>query len=592
MVIGIKKKNKIGDLKIGNQVLLLFITLMANSAIIVLILLFWLNGNIYSNVINSVKDVNMAIKSSIEQSVKMNQELAEQTVRYFEDTDFVKIYLKEETNAEMISIIYNISRDVVPDFLYSYIYNISSEEKIYITYDEKERYLHIVKDYSLNDTRYKDPFYTKIYYDEKSKTDYYAYIYPVSNKESNHIESYYVMIHDFKIIKDTVTRILNDDGVIFSIYEKDQLVYNSHNEILASQNVDEGIKNGETVSFFETISGDHYFVQISFIDNTDWKYVIYIPRIKIFSDIIIMLLAFLGISIILVSVAMGFFIGIKRSISKPIDHIIYQLENIDDYTEHQRIEVDVNNEISSIVNHMNIMLGKIHGSNKEIISTQSRLYEMELGRAEAELSYYQSQINPHFLYNNLEFIRSLGAIYNIPEVEKISVAMSQIFRYSIKGNNIVSLEEELDCIRNYFSIMDLRFPNKYKMLIRIEGEAQSIQLPKMILQPVVENAFKHGFVKRRNKGYLLIRIFAYEDCYCLEIIDTGIGISQDRIHEINDRLIKEDYKTDMESMKKIGLDNVNNRLRIQYGEGYGVQVKSREGYYTKVILKIKRNVSP
>lgn len=590
MAMDRKKKFKIGNLKIGNQVLLLFITLIANSAIIIIVLLLWLNGYIYSSVIKSFEDVNMAIKGSIDQRIDMNQELALQTVRYFEDTDFVKVYLEEETNAEMISIIYNISNDVVSALLYSYIYDIESEEIINI-YDQKDSYIHILNDYSLDEVSYEEPFYTDVYYDEKSSTHYYAYIYPYRNKESNHIAGYYLMIYDFDYIQDTVAGILNDDKITFSIYNNEQVIYNSQGELFTSVKVDKYINKDESKNFFDTIDGRNYFIQINTIDNTDWMYVIYIPRIKIYSDIIFMIAVFTGLAMVLAGVGISFFIGIKRSISRPIDDIIYQLENIQDYTEHEKIEVDVNNEISSIANHMNIMLEKIYSSNKEIIHTQSRLYEMELARAEAELSYYQSQINPHFLYNNLEFIRSLGAIYNIDEVEKISVAMSQIFRYSIKGNNIVDLQSELDCIRNYFSIMDLRFPNKYKMHIHIKEEEKAIQVPKMILQPVVENAFKHGFVKKRNKGWLSIRGFTLEDTYRIEIIDTGIGISGDKVNAINERLIKEDYETDMESMKKIGLDNINNRLRIQYGEGFGVQVESKEGYYTKVILKVKRKMS-
>lgn len=572
------------NMKIRNQVLLLFLVLIANASVIILVLLLWLNGYIYNNVLESVRDMNDLLKANIEERLELNESVAYQTVNYMEKTGLISQYLAAEIGdkegSQYMTIIPSITRDVVPNLVYSYGYYAPTKSNVYLFDTINEKYHVITKNYQLDSLKIQEPLYTEVQQDGDS--GYYAYIYPY--REEGEVVGYYVSVYNLKTVTDAVTQILNDKNATLSMFQENQLIYNTHKSPMLYDELETFFQQDK--DFFVNGSSGRFFVQVGRLEQTNWRYVVYTRKIKLYLDIIFMVAIFAILTAISATVGVSFFISIKRSIARPIDDMVEQLESINDYNEHREIQVDVNNEISRIGFYINEMMDKIHRANEEVIQTQSQLYEMELARAEAELSYYQSQINPHFLYNNLEFIRSLGAIYAIDEVEKIAVAMSHIFRYSIKADNIVTLGDELGCMESYFSIMNLRFPGKYEIGIHIPGEHLAFGVPKMILQPIVENAFKHGFVRGRSKGTLKISGSIDDHLYYIDVVDTGVGISKEKVDAINKRLLHEDYVTHMENNKKIGLDNINNRLRIQYGKGSGIHVESREGHYTKVQIRI------
>ncbi|MBD0382805.1 histidine kinase [Paenibacillus sp. WST5] len=171
----------------------------------------------------------------------------------------------------------------------------------------------------------------------------------------------------------------------------------------------------------------------------------------------------------------------------------------------KRITVDGYAEMIIMASRFNEMLAEIEKLTDHLLESKRVLYETELIKRRAELSFLQSQINPHFLYNTLESIKGLAVRQNSSQIFELTKALSLFFRYSIKGPDMISLEEELSIIKNYIFIHQIRFGNRLQVEYDIRTECLGCLVPKMILQPIVENAIKHGIEPLERTGLLVIK---------------------------------------------------------------------------------------
>lgn len=223
-----------------------------------------------------------------------------------------------------------------------------------------------------------------------------------------------------------------------------------------------------------------------------------------------------------------------------------------------------------------------------------------LMKKQAEINALQNQINPHFLYNTLEMIRGQAICCNSPEIAETTKALADIFRYSIsKKGSMIYLWEELANINSYMQIQQLRFNNKFSLETEIETDAMNVKIPKLLIQPVVENALKHGLEIKRDKGHIKIIAFRTVDRIVVSVEDDGLGMTFDKLKEINNKLygkgnvhpiVKDTYEgTGAESSdgrSSIGLVNINERIKLIYGPKYGVTVMSAQGIGTKITLTL------
>ena len=222
-----------------------------------------------------------------------------------------------------------------------------------------------------------------------------------------------------------------------------------------------------------------------------------------------------------------------------------------------------------------------------------------ISKKQAEYLALQNQINPHFLYNTLEGIRSEALIAGLDSIAEMTEALATFFRYTISNlENLVTLEDELANIENYYYIQQFRFGSKLDLRIRYdcedEEEALMCQLPKLTLQPIVENSIYHGIERKIGKGHLVIRISASEERLYIRISDDGRGMTDEKLKELNEKLRRLDVETDVpekEEEKKparggIAVVNVNRRIRLLFGEEYGIHVYSKEGIGTDVIVEL------
>lgn len=216
-----------------------------------------------------------------------------------------------------------------------------------------------------------------------------------------------------------------------------------------------------------------------------------------------------------------------------------------------------------------------------------RSYMAELEQKRTELKMLQFQINPHFLYNALNTISSIAVLENVDYIPQIANSLSEMFRYNIKGKNVVQIREELRQMGNYLQIQNIRFPNRFEIEIDVPEEVRECEIIKFVLQPVVENSIHHGFTEHRKKDRLKITGSREGDEVFLVVEDNGCGMKKEKVMELNRRLESGKISELTENAKSIGLSNVNVRLKNFYGKECGIRVESQPGEFTKIILHIR-----
>ena len=270
----------------------------------------------------------------------------------------------------------------------------------------------------------------------------------------------------------------------------------------------------------------------------------------------------------------------RRSVSVPLNKLTHYMTDYDIMKTSSKLVINSNTEFDFIAQQVNEMLTKNKEISDRILHMQEKLYEMELDQLKLELQSLQSQINPHFLYNTLECIRSIATVYHVSEIENVSYSLSQIMRYATKGNTVVSLEQELHMLNSYMEIMQVRFPDYYRLLMDIPEEYINCTIPKMTLQPLVENIFKYAHSSTSKSLTIQIKVTQVGHDLKIVVYDNGRGISADRLQEIRQSL-KHNSSNDQDH---VGLRNVHCRIRLHCGEKYGLMIDSKENEFTSVTL--------
>lgn len=223
-------------------------------------------------------------------------------------------------------------------------------------------------------------------------------------------------------------------------------------------------------------------------------------------------------------------------------------------------------EIAVLDQQFSRMLGKLD----QLIKTS---YVQKLENKEAQLKNLQLQINPHFLYNTLETISSIAAVKQVFVVCDICGKLGEIFRYSLGKNygELVPLEQEMTHIKNYMFIQKIRYGDRLQVFYNIDVDAAHVHIPRFILQPIVENAISHGLSNLTSVGTLEVSAFEKKDRLYIEIEDDGEGMVREKVAEIT-RFIN--TAKPVEGKKNIGIRNVNQRIKLAYGEAYGITIRS------------------
>jgi two-component system sensor histidine kinase YesM len=238
-------------------------------------------------------------------------------------------------------------------------------------------------------------------------------------------------------------------------------------------------------------------------------------------------------------------------------------------------------------------------AQRELMSKMDEGELLSLSKKQAEYLALQNQINPHFLYNTLEGIRSEALLAGMDSVAEMTEALATFFRYTIsKVDHLVTLEDELANMETYYVIQQYRFGDRLSLSIEYDEEDEEDELkalgcliPKLTLQPIVENSIYHGLEEKIGNGHLKIRIAVTPKRLLITVSDDGVGMAPQQLEELNRKMstgLMEDLQTESQSRGGIAVINVNNRIKLLFGEEYGLYFYSTPGLGTDVEITLPR----
>jgi two-component system, sensor histidine kinase YesM len=243
--------------------------------------------------------------------------------------------------------------------------------------------------------------------------------------------------------------------------------------------------------------------------------------------------------------------------------------------------IDGNDEIGELYNDLNIMIGSIQQLIYEVYEQKIQKEQLGNRQREVEFKMLASQINPHFLYNTLETIRMKAHISKQNEIAHIVKMLAMLMRRNLNvGNSLVSLESEIELVKNYLEIQKFRFGERIHYKIDMLCDIKNYDILPLLLQPIVENAFIHGLENKEGQGNITIIIEKTDKNLVISVIDDGIGIEASQLLLINNKL-----NLPVSGINKsIGLSNVSQRIRLFYGENYFMKIDSEVNSGTKVCI--------
>ncbi|ASK62298.1 histidine kinase [Virgibacillus phasianinus] len=387
-----------------------------------------------------------------------------------------------------------------------------------------------------------------------------------------------VLLIDLKLdsIKEVIESVkIGKSGFIFIMDEDGNVVYSPVNPIVYRIHPD-WLAAKESPPIEKEIEGSRYQFIYNTIPDIGWKIVGVFSideTTEVVSDVMWFTFGIAVITLIIGSIVSVFF---ASTITKPVNKLKTLMRNVEDGRFDMRFNSKYNDEIGQLGNNYNRMIQEIERLIQLVYMEQKR-------KREAELKILQAQINPHFLYNTLDTIQWMAYEYKANKIVELVNALTTLFRIGLnKGNEIISVEDEVEHVESYLIIQMTRYESKLEYEINADKTVKEYKVLKLILQPLVENAIYHGIRNKRGKGKITILVTQKADMLILEVNDTGIGIQKDVLDRLNDTLKN---KTD-EQKKGFGLYNVSERIKLTYGSEYGLEVFSEYNEGTTVIAKL------
>ncbi|WP_246070515.1 sensor histidine kinase [Paenibacillus kobensis] len=330
-------------------------------------------------------------------------------------------------------------------------------------------------------------------------------------------------------------------------------------------------KNGQEI--FEK-NGEKWIVNHGTIGINGWKIVQLVPYDTVFKEIFDIRHTNLVLFILIFIVFLLITFSISYGISKPLKLLRKRMRELEEKGFHSTLSVSGPQEIASLIETYNRMVKEIRGL---LIRVKEEYEQKEDMRFRA----LQAQINPHFLLNTINNIKWMAYIRNNEEVGDMLSNLGGILEGSIgRGGSLTSLKQELDYIGNYMGLMRMKYHDT-EMTIDVPDDLMDQEVIQIMLQPAIENSLMHGIESSSEAGRIAVRAYEAERCFVLDISDNGVGMPPERLEEIRQRLSGE--ASDANPLpERIGIKNVHDRLRLQYGEQYGIRIFSTPGEGTTI----------
>lgn len=389
---------------------------------------------------------------------------------------------------------------------------------------------------------------------------------------------------NYNLINDMVSSIkLGKKGYIFIVDQQGNIVYHPKQQLLYS-----GLKEEDMDIILHAGDGSKTVKEdrkkklytITTSDYSGWKVVssVYTEDILSYKPNLIRFFFIMGSLAIMIAILIA--IIISRSILHPIKQLAHTMHKVEEGNLDVTLNVNQDNEIGDLAGAFNLMINRI----KNLVNQNKTI---EKNKRKNELKALQAQINPHFLYNTLDSIIWMAEVKNYKAVVTMTSALAKLFRISIsKGEEYITVGMEIEHVENYLKIQKIRYGEHLDYHIHVDTELKEYKIIKLIIQPIVENAIYHGIKNVPGGGTININVKKAQNKILIAVEDDGVGMKQEDIEALFDpgHTLSRDKK-----LGGVGVRNVDNRIKLYYGEDYGLTIESEpyEGTTVKTWLPIQ-----
>ena len=379
--------------------------------------------------------------------------------------------------------------------------------------------------------------------------------------------------HD--IIQSSINGVtIGEKGFVFVMDQEDNIVYTPVNGIVYRVNP-KWVKAMEPMSV--QIQGGSYQIRSELSPYTGWRTVGVFSMDEVMSSvntIVYILFTCVIISLVLVVIVSFKF---SRTLTNPIFKLKRLMKQAESGDLTVRFNFQHNDEIGELGQSFNHMIARID----QLIQM---VYVEQENKRTAEMKSLQEQIKPHFLYNTLDTISWMARDYDAEDIVRLVDALTNMFRIGLShGKDIITVKEEITHVSNYLYIQKIRYKDKLNYVIHVDESLYAIEVPKLILQPLVENAIYHGVKAKRGGGTITITGVPEGENLVFTVQDDGAGMLQEKVEELNRRMSE---RSVLDEKKSFGLFYIRERIQLCYGKGYGVHVESTLGEGTRVTITL------
>lgn len=412
---------------------------------------------------------------------------------------------------------------------------------------------------------------------------YFTVSRTISDVSTNEVIGVIALEIYMSFLEDIVKNIMDEHNeFIYIIDSNNTVVYHSGSakigNILNDTSIIENMRNKTTDSFIEDVYGEESIISFSESNINNWKIVYIIPSSSVTADInrmaVITVLIALGCAVYAIFIALLVFNYIYR----PLNTLSVSMDEVSRGNMDIQIKNQYKDEFGRIFGNFNNMVVKL----KDLIR---KIKDEQRMKKEHEIHALQAQIMPHFLYNTLNSIKALAAMDRTKDIQKMVVSFIKLLRVSMSyDNEFITIREELEYVKSYVTIMQFRYDSEFILNIDAKENLLNFAIPKFIIQPIVENCIIHAFEENENDKNIINICVKESDKNGMSVIvsDNGKGFDAGQFQQIlNGNVSKSKNK-----FSKIGIKNVNERIKLAFGDEYCLNYKSEPGKGTIITINI------
>ena len=365
-------------------------------------------------------------------------------------------------------------------------------------------------------------------------------------------------------------------GYVYLVDREGEVIYHPRQQLIYSNLIEENNKEQATYedgNHMETFQDEKRLVTVKTVGYTGWKIVGITPMSDITSDYqqISLFAVFIMFFAVFILVFLNMFVSSR--IANPIKSLEKSVKKLENGVKDVDISISGSYEIQHLGKAILSMFTQMHTLMDNIMIEQE-------SKRKSELDALQAQINPHFLYNTLDSIIWMIENENYDGAIIMVTALARLFRISLsKGKNIITVRDEIEHARNYLTIQNIRYKNKFTYDIEVDQKTLNFASIKLIIQPLIENAIYHGMEFMGGDGEILVKTYIKEEDLYIDVVDNGLGMLQ----EVADTLLTNEAKIEKKS-SGIGLKNVHERIQLYFGKAYGLKIYSEPDEGTTISI--------